>query len=244
MVSDGRHSSVLAVDAPSAASRRPGPRRLRPRPWCLVGAPARRRRRGALRRHRRAEHAADPPRVAPDRCYGRVFPLNEFSDVRGHRHFQLLVLLADGALLRRREALGSWCGDDPRDAGVVGLAPAAHRHGVAGLKIHTVRAVRAAVRAAARVPLRSAAVAHAVCEAARKELWLGATASRVSKSMPLLALSLVCTFGGCPRVLPGRGQRRCRLSERPRSKVRKRKSTPLEPVRRRGAPRGAVAVRP
>ena len=165
-VPHGRHSSVLAVDAPSAASRRPGPRRPRPRPWCLVGAPARRRRRGALRRHRRAEHAADPPRVAPDRCYGRMLPLDECSDIRGHRHFQLLVLLADGALLRRGEALGSWCGDDPRDAGVVGLAPAAHRHGVAGLKIHTVRAVRAAVRAAAGVPLRAAAVAHFLRRAA------------------------------------------------------------------------------
>ena len=160
LVSHGRHSSVLAVDAPSAASRRPGPRRLRPRPWCLVGAPARRRRRGAFCGNGRAEHAADSPRVAPDRCYGRMFPLDECSDVRGHRHFQLLVLLADRALLRRREALGSWCGDDPRDAGVVGLAPAAHRHGVAGLKIHTVRAVRAAVGAPARVPLRAAAVAH------------------------------------------------------------------------------------
>ena len=213
LVSNGRDSRVLAVDERAAASRRPGPRRLRPRPWCLVGAPARRRRRGALRRHRRAEHAADPPRVAPDRCYGRVFPLDQCSDVRRHRNFQLLVLLADRALLRtarRGEALGSWCGYDPRDAGVVGLPPTAHRHGVAGLEVDAVRAVRAAVRAAARVPLRAAAVAHAVWEAARKELWLGATASRVSKSMPPLALSLVVHLWCCPRVLPGRGQRRCR----------------------------------
>jgi hypothetical protein len=89
-----------------------------------------------------------------------MFPLDQCSDIRRHRNFQLLVLLADGALLRRREALGFWCGDDPRDAGVVGLAPAAHGNRVARLKIHTVRAVRAAVGAAARVPLRAAAVAH------------------------------------------------------------------------------------
>ena len=75
-VPHGRHSRVLAVDAPSAASRRPGPRRPRPRPWCLVGAPARRRRRGAFCGNGRAEHAADPPRVAPDRCYGRILTLD------------------------------------------------------------------------------------------------------------------------------------------------------------------------
>jgi hypothetical protein len=203
-------TAVTVVCLPSMSAR--PPRRPRPPSWRHVGTPARRRRRGAFCGNGRAEHAADPPRISPNRGYGRMLPLNQCSDVGRHRNFQLLVLLADGALLRRGEALGSWCGYDPRDAGVVRLPPTTHRHGVARLKIHTVRAVRAAVRAAARVPLRSAAVAHAVCEAARKELWLGATASRVSKSMPLLALSLVCTFGGCPRVLPGRGQRRCRLS--------------------------------
>ena len=164
-VPHGRHSSMLAVDERAAPLRRPWPRRPRPRIGRrLVGAPARRRRRGALRRDGRAEHAADSPRVAADRCYRRMFPLDQFSDISRHGHLELLVLLADRALLRaarRGETLGPWRGYDPRDAGVVRLPPTAHRHGVAGLKINSVRAVRAAVRAAAGVPLRAAAVAHA-----------------------------------------------------------------------------------
>ena len=49
-----------------------------------------------------------------------------------------------------------------------------------------------------------------------------------------------CTCGGCPRVLPGRGQRRCRRSpDATRARIG---TPPREPVRRRGAPRGPVAV--
>ena len=163
-VPHGRHSSMLAVDERAAASSR---KRRRPRPpsWRHVGPPARRRRSGALRRHGRAQHAADSPRVAPNRGYGRMLSFNQCSNIRGHRNFQLLVLLAERALLRRREALGFRCGCDPRDAGVVGPPPAAHGDGVAGLEVDAVRAVRAAVGAAAGVPLRAAAVAHC-CRAA------------------------------------------------------------------------------
>ena len=202
LVSNGRDRRVLAVGEPSATCSCPGPRRPRPRMGLvLVRAPARRRRRGAFCGNGRAEHAAYSPRVSPNRGYGCMLALDQFSHIRRHRNFQLLVLLADGALLRRREALGRWRRYDPRDAGVVGLPATAHGDGVARLKIHTVRAVRAAVRAAARVPLRSAAVAHFLRRAAALAFSMRtdcaraavrlpksscATASRVSESMPLL----------------------------------------------------------
>ena len=208
LVSHGRDRGVLAVDAPSAASRRPGPRRLRTTSWRHVGPPARRRRRGAFCGNGRAEHAAYSPRVSPNSGYRRMFPLDQCSDVRRHRNFQLLVLLADGALLRRREALGSWCGYDPRDAGVVGLPPTAHRHGVAGLEVDAVRAVRAAVRAAARVPLRAAAVAHAVCEAAhqvvaRRRRGCQIDAARAAYREHAACARRSCTFGAAHAFCQG-----------------------------------------
>ena len=249
-VPHGRHSSMLAVDAPSAALRRPGPRRPRPPSWRHVGTPARRRRRGALRRHGRAEHAADSPRVSPNRGYGCMLPLDEFSDVGRHRNFQLLVLLAERALLRRREALGLWRRDDPVDAGVVGPPPAAHRHGVARFEVDAVRAVRAAVGAAARVPLRAAAVAHAVWEAAPRSCdWARRRRERPNRCRPL-GLSRApscarrsCTCGGCPRRFARErpAPLQAALPMRPESKARI-DTPPREPVRRGGLPRGLVAV--
>ena len=101
LVPHGRHSSVLAVDERAAALRRPRPRRPRPPAWRHVRTPARRRRRGAFCGNGRAQHAADSPRVSPNSGDRRMFPLDQCSNIRRHRNFQLLVLLADRALLRR-----------------------------------------------------------------------------------------------------------------------------------------------
>jgi hypothetical protein len=80
-----------------------------------------------------------------------------------------------------------------------------------------VRAVRAAVGAAARVPLRAAAVAHAVCEAAQAVLVVARRRRERPNRCRLVGVSRAlscarrsCTFGGCPRLITRESQRRCR----------------------------------